>query len=203
MPDVQCFLIEPTTSYEVYARRYTDTTKHPERSGCPSYGHHSAQELQATIDLYQGESLPMLEVPSSGPPTEHEMGVFHWPEKCERCPYVFQEDDVYQRFLERQYKRPDLPELKGLRYWPPGAVYRASWFEGRDSAWSGPDGQCWAVRLPIPDMVWDWIIDGPATGGGRWTRTGVAPRFTVTPSIGAGDPRLYHGWLRDGVLVED
>lgn len=34
-----------------------------------------------------------------------------------------------------------------------------------------------------------------------WTRTGVPPNVTVTPSVNAVG--RYHGWLRDGVLTED
>lgn len=199
MTDVVCFVIEQTTRYEVYARRYTDTTKHPDRAGCERYGHHSAMLLQAKIDLYQGESLPMLPEVPSGPPSEQEKGVFTWPGQCERCSYVFQSDDVYQRFLEPVYTRGGSREEHGLRDWPPGAMWRAPWFE-KSEVWRGPDGESWVVRLPVPDMCWDWPIDGPSSSGGGWTRSGTAPHFTVTPSIGAGT--YYHGWLRDGVLTE-
>lgn len=200
MTSVQCFLIEPTTWYQVWARRYT-SSKVGEVS-CGAYSHHSAKLLQAVVEPAPGFS--------SGPPTENERGVFSWPTQCERCPYVFQDSDVWQRFYEHIYRRQDTGEERGLREFEAGAMYRATWFEGTEEYprpdWVGPDGQCWAVRLPVPDHPnWDWVIDGPSTGGGRWTRTGVPPKLTVTPSIGAGPAGafLYHGFLTDGVLIGD
>lgn len=49
-----------------------------------------------------------------------------------------------------------------------------------------------------------WCVDCPATGSeAGWTRTGVPPAVTAQPSIRSGsEPLEYHGWLRDGRLVE-
>jgi hypothetical protein len=83
---------------------------------------------------------------------------------------------------------------------PVGAMWDCDWFAGCHES-SGlkydrhPDGMVLCVRCPDGD----WLIDGPSQGGGRWERTGEAPNITVTPSI--LQPR-YHGWLRDGYLVE-
>lgn len=74
--------------------------------------------------------------------------------------------------------------------WGPGAMYDATrWTPG---SWRGPDGRCWAVVLPPAGMADFWLIDGEASSGGRWTRTGEAPDLSVTPSILTPS---YHGFL--------
>jgi hypothetical protein len=69
---------------------------------------------------------------------------------------------------------------------------------------SYPDGL--TVVVITPDGP--WIVDGPSYDGSAhhacpWTRTGD-PRqpatLSVTPSINF--PGRYHGWLRDGHLVD-
>lgn len=83
---------------------------------------------------------------------------------------------------------------------PIGAMWDCDWFHGCHES-SGmrydrnPDGMVLCVRTPHGD----WLIDGPSGSGGKWERTGVAPNITVTPSI---LQPTYHGWLRDGYLVE-
>ncbi len=65
-----------------------------------------------------------------------------------------------------------------------------------------------------------WCIDCPSSDEphGYWERTGEPPSVTATPSIQCGTPRppeapeqapdalgrvsYYHGWLRDGKLIE-
>jgi hypothetical protein len=64
-------------------------------------------------------------------------------------------------------------------------------------SWRGPDGRCLVLKTPAGD----WVIDGPASGGGRWERTGVPPLITARPSILI--PGQYHGWLTAGVLSDD
>jgi hypothetical protein len=53
----------------------------------------------------------------------------------------------------------------------------------------------------------DWIIDYPCEDGKGWQRTGEPPNITANPSIGIGrndqgQKWKYHGWLKDGYLVE-
>lgn len=82
---------------------------------------------------------------------------------------------------------------------PVGAMWDADWFAG--SAFGGlkydryADGVVLCVRTPGGD----WLVDGQSSSGGCWMRTGIIPKVTVTPSILQPN---YHGWLRDGHLVE-
>lgn len=60
------------------------------------------------------------------------------------------------------------------------------------------------VRLP---NGYDWNIDGPTADGKGWTREGKPPDVSAQPSIGLPWPPdehedYYHGFLRDGKLIE-
>jgi len=122
----------------------------------------------------------------------------YWPKVC-ACGYEFQEEDEWQYNLTRLYTGEDGESklLTTLSAAPVGAMWDADWFFGK-----GPDGKCLMVRTPAGD----WNIDGKSEKGGGWTRTGTPPDLTVTPSIGIGRDEKgqwqYHGWLRDGYLVE-
>jgi len=59
--------------------------------------------------------------------------------------------------------------------------------------------ECWAVILPNGEV---WYSGIAAADGSYWTVTGEAPKITVHPSIDDRDPRNpWHGWIRDGELV--
>jgi hypothetical protein len=132
------------------------------------------------------------EVSSSVP---RDIGPFmdrEWPTKCV-CGYEFTSEDTRMLMVEPIYRADDGREFI-LREAPVGAMWDAHWYRGTD--WKGPDGLSLVVKLP--DGA-EWCMDAPASGGGRWNRTGEAPKVTVSPSIQT--PR-WHGWLRDGVLAE-
>lgn len=199
MAEVVCFWIEQNGWTRVYARRYVPGATRPCGLGGRAYC--NAKELQAVV-------LPDERL-SSGSPTDRERGTFVWPETCEGCGEPFQEGDTWQRFCQYEYVRPDTGEKMSLLEAPPGAMFRVPWFE---DIWKGPDEQCLAVKLPLVSQgqAEEWIIDGPASNGSgpppHWQRTGIPPKLTVTPSIGRQDSETgafrYHGWLRDGVLVD-
>ncbi len=118
-----------------------------------------------------------------------------WPTRCP-CGYTFQPDDHRQHQLTRLLE-DDTGKLQvTLSEAPVGAMWYADWYP-----WRGPDGHCLVVKTPGGE----WVVDGPAysngveTGSG-WTRTGAVPKITASPSILIQD--RYHGWLRDGCLVE-
>lgn len=88
---------------------------------------------------------------------------------------------------------------------PVGAMWDCDWMRDHkmDSGLAynrNPDGVVLAVRTPGGD----WVVDGPSfcnrVESGSWSRTGTIPNVTATPSIDI--PGKYHGWLRDGYLVE-
>lgn len=201
MATVPCFLLAPTSRDRVSLRRYSLSG---ERCSA-EWSYHDAQ-VPIGEQLSSANGAQQV-VPHDDP---------RWPKKCDRCAYVFTPEDAWQEFLQDIFRTEDGREFL-LREAPPGALWRATWFEDRATKadvaktvdpvvacslvdarkeWVGADGQSWVVKLPDGT---DWAIDGPSNGGGRWTRTGVAPKFTVTPSILT--PK-YHGWLRDGVLSD-
>lgn len=190
MPTIRCFLIETNGMLRRFLRRYVSD------STCPAEGYHNGMML-------------LDEVPDTL--TDPETGVLHaapdtwphddprWPTIC-ACGYAFQDADVWQLFVDRVYQRADTGETMLLRDAPVGAIWRAPWYEDR-MKWVGPDGKSYVCKTPGGE----WTIDGPSTNGNGWTRTGEAPNFTVTPSIGktnADGSWRYHGWLRDGHLVD-
>jgi hypothetical protein len=91
-------------------------------------------------------------------------------------------------------------ECDGVPPAPPGAMWYADWYPDSFRTRS-PDGRVLIIRTPASD----WNVDGPASNCPGWTRTGTPPNVSATPSIGqynADGSFKYHGWLRNGVLVE-
>lgn len=92
------------------------------------------------------------------------------------------------------WRRLDNGDEFPLSFFPAGAMWFATWLD----SWLGPDGKCLIVRTPDGE----WMVDGPSTqhpNEAGWTRTGEAPNITAHPSIICGS---YHGWLRNGELVD-
>lgn len=194
MAEIQCFLIEPTDRRRLWLRRYRDSNAE-RATGFPGHSYHQARVL-----IGEGPALAFAEregrrgIEPSVDPADYQDDP-RWPTACE-CGEPFTEADHWQVFTSRIYRRVDTGEEMVLAEAPVGAMWRAPWFEPQ---WVGPDGHCYVLMTPARE----WVIDGPSTNGGGWTRTGEAPRFTVTPSIGQQAPDgswLYHGFLTDGVL---
>lgn len=196
---IECFLIEATGRYRVTLRRYC--SEFEVRCGADRYSCHNA-------DVYIGEEI-VIGVPTSGDNHPHDDQ--RWPKKCDRCDYVFPESDRWQKNYEEIFVAADGREFtlithnsltndKGMMA-PPGAMWRATWLEDYPGC-VGPDGQCLVLRTPGGD----WHIDGQGPHTNKWSRTGIAPKITASPSILCGKTPdgqwVYHGWLRDGFLVE-
>lgn len=127
-----------------------------------------------------------------------------WPAECQKCFASVGVKFERTRSIAPMYGVESDPMIRALEDAPPG------WMWNRDDLpeeWRGKDGMCLSMKLP--DGA-DWLMDGPAqncpdiahhghAGHGEcgWTRLGIAPQITVTPSVSS--PR-FHGWLRDGVL---
>lgn len=125
---------------------------------------------------------------------------WNWPSVCERCGYKFRPEDEWQRNDNPLYRLPDGTEFTlwgGAVEGPPGAMVRATWF---DEFSDHPDGiESWLIVLPDKGT---WITSQKASGGGYWTVTGIAPNITASPSVFHNAPTGWHGWVRNGELVD-
>jgi hypothetical protein len=102
--------------------------------------------------------------------------------------------------------------IDGVLPAPPGAMWFADWLLNEDGTMRSrpghrpPDGHVLVVRVPSRLCIGrDWNVDGPANNCPGWTRTGTPPNVTARPSIGkylADGSFDYHGWLRNGELVD-
>lgn len=192
MGQIECFWIEPTRSYRRQLRRYSS---HPTVDGsvpvefrCPKDpGKYSYHTTFSAMDVIEAD-----EYPTSGDLWPHDDA--RWPKNCE-CGYAYQEGDQWQLFIDQLYQKAT-GERMALRDAPPGAMWDAYWLREYQKDWVGPDGLCVILKTPGGE----WAVDGPSSSGGRWTRTGTSPKFTAMPSILI--PNRYHGWFRDGFLIE-
>lgn len=191
-----CFWTERTDRAVFYLRRFTfskDTEKPCPESGY--YGHsaerrYGVRKLRLTAEGF-------IEFVKPGPYKRRK----EWPKSC-RCGYRFKAKDEWQVRQEPIYRRPDTGEEWEQRKLPPGAMFDGTW---SPDDWKGDDGL--AVHVVLPDAEGNpdhpWNVDGPASSGGHWTRTGdpraVPPTIDVNPSILTSK---YHGFLRHGVLTD-
>lgn len=187
---IACFLLEPSDQVEVSLRRYARTA-----DPCPlPHGYHDASRAIARVMRAEVDCDPA----SLGGPMRPELDADdpRWPTHC-NCGRAFLPADHRQHQWNTLMRRADTGALFTLAQAPVGAMWFAPWLTSRHK---GPDGRCLVVKTPGGD----WTVDGPATNGCGWTRTGTPPHITAHPSIGMLKPDgswRYHGWLRDGVLV--
>lgn len=206
------FWLDPVGRQRVALRRYTTMGGGNWPWTCEK-GWHQAH-------IWTGEEIDEIcdERGYTQPPPEPAHDDPRWPVECGKgCGYRFVDEDRWQAWGAELFRRIDTGELRVLHSTmvppdvpsaEPGACWDAHWM---GDIWRGPDGVHLAVRCPRPDGTpgtpHDWPVDAPASGGGRWTRTGDprACNVTANPSIAIGDPAqpgFYHGWLRDGALTD-
>ena len=135
--------------------------------------------------------------------TPRERVTISHPDGCSLTTTIYEAPDG--RRYDSGHGPVTLPSGEVVEPAPVGAMWDADWFRGEKHQ-SGlaydrnPDGVVLCVRTPGGD----WVIDGPSFTNrvetGSWSRTGTIPNVTATPSIHI--PGKYHGWLRDGYLVE-
>ncbi len=190
-----CFLVTPTDRERRSLRRYSgyrtpEGTPRPTVDRlCPASGtsYHNTHARIEDGPHGEGHTLSR-DWPRDDP---------RWPIHC-TCGYAFRDDDEWQLFCERVFVAPDGTEHVLHGQVAPGLMVDATWLHGVTGYGDrSPDGMVLMLYLPggVP-----WIIDGPASGGGHWERTGVPPAITVLPSIASPG---YHGWLTDGELSAD
>lgn len=203
---IRCFLLVPTTNIAVSLRRYAY-----ERDGrdVPKCGirvpRYPGAELMTwethNVEVEVGREVGTVEETLDGDMTQFTIPREdpRWPRTC-RCGYVFAAEDGWQECRTRLYKRSDnLGELTTLGNAPAGALYNSGTFSDVADYNRNGAGVCLVCKTPAGE----WMIDGPASNGPGWQRTGTPPDINVTPSIGIGDPQRMHGWLRNGWLEID
>lgn len=208
MSAIKCFMLEPTDRGRIQLIRSNhawgeDGKVVPEKS-CPLSGYsHLARTwigetavIRRDNGIYDPSDPGAMDVPHDDP---------RWPGACE-CGYRFAKEDNYSTGCRVIYRSAETGEECLLQEAPVGAMWYADWLKISEEQvyeqpghFIGPDGHCLVVQLP---GEWEWCVDGPASGGGGWTRTGTPPEVTASPSVWANAPHGWHGWLRDGYLVE-
>ena len=194
MSIIECFWLEPTDLACRSLRRYVASLDAEPKDPCPlTLGYHNNRtdigEVADGATSRTGGRDFMPEDVRNDP---------RWPAAC-ACGYLFLETDQFQDSHHTLFRRSDTGELTTLDRAPVGAMWNADWM---GDGYKGPDGLYLCVRTPGGT----WAIDGPATDGGRWTRSGKPPQVTARPSICAGKNKdggwIYHGFLTNGQLRE-
>lgn len=229
----QCFWLEPTGKVELSLRRFTFGLSKDEE---PRSGHRVCTGQPKRADGYrQGCDASVrlgVEVPiRMSKPDEYGYRVMklplkkhcpaatdkRWPRACEICGKPFKRGDVRQVNQSEVYIRSDTGAKVAFRGYGDksmaGALFDMWWRknyvviddQGVERTYVGPDGI--ALVAVCPNGL-SWEVDGPATGGGGWTRTGDPRKpetLSVTPSIvagKAGEPTTYHGFLTAGWFTD-
>ena len=198
-----CYLLTPTDDVVVSLRRFVFTRDGAPKCGRKEARYPGAEELtyeshdaETNISSETGTIESSLDGDHTGRTVSHEDP--RWPVTC-ACSYVFQEGDSWQENRTRLYKRSDNGALTTIGNAPVGALYDSGTFKDVDGYQRNGDGMSLVCKTPAGE----WLMDGPASNGPGWQRTGTPPDINVTPSIGIGNPMRMHGWLRNGWLEID
>lgn len=200
-----CYWLEPNGLARVILRRFTFGVE------CPAVERgHDGQRVTAIefpYETYIDEAGWVMQrgVPEGLVPPRTSR---RWPRRCEACGGLFPRGAEWQAAVAQGFVRSDTGETVWVRHVMgramAGALHDSAWLRGAAGKHAydvipGADGLIvWAV---CPNGA-PWVIDGAASGGGRWTRTGdprVPESFSVAPSIVAGD---YHGFLQAGRFTD-
>jgi len=100
------------------------------------------------------------------------------------------------------YESSDTGEVVSEHVARPGAIWLAPRLAGvMDSKFHIDRGGGPHILIKLPgNHVWD--ASGKSTNGEGWEVSGDLTCLTASPSILVGGRVPYHGWLRNGVLVE-
>ena len=199
---IRCFMLEETDRIEIALRRLTLGDVH----ACNG----SAHWARVVIGFISKSVVQTKEGYLRALKWDH--ADERWPAKCERCAYLFQDEDYWDVDLDMIYRRAENGAEYMLRQAPPGAMWYANWMGELFVPQDARGILC--VRMP---GNFDWCIDGQANNctkpGDRthhcWIREGVAPDVTAgkngnTCSAGAGSIQVpgWHGFLTKGYLVK-
>jgi hypothetical protein len=210
----KCYLLEPTERQRQKLRRYTRSTgwdAEAKRSiypnPCPisGSGHDAETPIEdGAVKRSEHGAVMADRWPHDDP---------RYPTHC-ACGYAFTDADEYQLFVELIFTRADTGEEMTIREAPPGAMWWCDWM---GTAWHPQLGRMFCVKLPDGT---NWMPDTQANNCTMpedhdqahhhcWVVTGELPHLTISkdgPTCGAGAGSIqstnYHGFLRDGYLVE-
>jgi hypothetical protein len=191
---MKCFLLTPNGQARLSLRRYSQSDARP----CVgNFAYHNAMKFYMDVPERKVTKPDGLFVyQHDGPETVEDLPAgIEWPTKCDECDFQFREEDYRQVFSETLYTQSDGDGITTASAAGPGAIYDAEWLHGNPDV-CGPDGHAYIAICP--DGA-EWLIDGPSSSGGSWTRTGTPPQLTVRPSI---QTAKYHGWLTNGEFVD-
>jgi len=189
---IKCFMLEPTDRVRRWLRRWVSR----DNAKCPGHGYHNAFVHIEDGPLFWSQTDSGYKYYATDP-LSWPHGDPRWPVKCDHCDYVFGDEDQWDLFYAAIYRRPETgeemhihPGLAGCA--PAGAMFYSDW-----GTFTGPDGR--SLSVITPSGQWD-IDHPPADGDKPWERTGTPPNVTANPSILFRGG--YHGWLRNGELVD-
>jgi len=216
MEPISCFMVEPTGGATVALRRYTKIGVGEDRAkDCPGGGgyHDALYPLEGIVPVeLDDECIFRVDTPEVADDDPR------WPTVCSKCQMPFIDgQDPKQVFTEVLYGDA-AGNTWTQRELPPGAIWEAKWMG--DWARINGSGPTLVIKLPGGH---EWTPGGQASNCGRkgeplgshdcWCVHGTAPALTIdknpepgrtTCTAGAGSiaSRNWHGFLRDGKLVE-
>ncbi len=189
--DIPLFIVEPTRTCMLQIRRF--------QYGTDTNGHR--HDTTVTIDyntpvlLRKPDDTRFVQDSDDRVPRDDP----RWPAAC-ACGYLWQDTDRWQVNEVEWYEGGGQRFAWGIGNWdgPPGAMIRSIWRDQPDRPPAYlvflPNGRPWNTN----DRAYR---EGDALGP-YWTVAGEAPMITVTPSIDDRSSRPWHGWVRNGMLVE-
>ena len=195
MAAFKCFMLRETDRVARWLRRFTSAAEVGVRLCEPRGMHEAAVRIEDGPLIWSHDRTSICTDPMLWPADDP-----RWPEKCDACDYRFPDNTGGQMFYLKIWLMPDGREVTvhphrwpGMDKAPPGAMWYFDWNQN----WRGPDGRTLYCMTPAGE----WCIDGPSSGGDckPWTRIGTPPLVTANPSIVCSN---YHGWLRNGELVD-
>lgn len=192
---VRCFMLTPTDQVAVSLRRFASP-----RDGAPRCGRQAPRYPGAEVLTYEAHDVEIeierragtLERSIDGDHTQRTIAVDdpRWPTRC-ACGFEFTAEHMKQESHTRLHRRSDTGELVTRGDAPAGAMYLSETFGDVGEYNRHRAGESLVVKTPAGE----WMLDGPASNGPGWNRTGELPDIVVTPSIGIGHPQRLHGWL--------
>ncbi len=189
----RCFMVKPSDLVQISFRRYGVNALACHKQYPDTKTYHNTEVAVAQVPR-------SLQEPIGRDPDPVEKADPRWPKSCE-CGYVYHPEDHWQWNAETLYEGSPDGKLYTLGDHPPGAIWHCDWMEDiKNNPYAGPDGKVWALMLP---SGCEWLIYGPSSQGPKWDVKGTLPEITVSPSIAQQGGRVYHGFVKNGIVTRD